>query len=157
MTVPIALKYILLNRLGHQKMARRLAGTIIIDGTDDEFWPQRDEHTHRVFNVETILNTDQPASTIDVPDVRWGGECRVELKLLARLLDTNAVQIEGNARLFEGTDENTDDLEDEQDFTFIVPTAGTPAFYRLQLKNTEVFGGDHAEIGLSLTNSRLEE
>ena len=138
-------------------MARRLAGTIIIDGTDDEFWPQRDEHTHRVFNVETILNIDQPASTINVPDVRWGDECRVELRLLAKLLDSNAVQIEGNAKLFEGTSENNDDLEDEQDFTFIVPTAGTPAFYRLQLKNTEAFGGDHAEIGLSLTNSRLEE
>ena len=33
-------------------MARRLAGTVIINGTDDESWPQSNEHTNRVFNID---------------------------------------------------------------------------------------------------------
>lgn len=134
-------------------MARRLAGTIIIDGTDDEYWPKKDEKVHRQYNMETILTAGQPASVIETPDVKWGGECRVELKVTARVVNTGEVQIEGNAKLFEGTSENTNDLEDEKVFSFTVPKGGRPAHHRVNLKNTETGGGDHAEISLSFTNS----
>ncbi|MBA2748330.1 MAG: hypothetical protein H0U45_06235 [Tatlockia sp.] len=32
-------------------MARRLAGTVIINGTDDENWPQSDEKVNRVLTT----------------------------------------------------------------------------------------------------------
>lgn len=134
-------------------MARRLAGTVIVNGTDDENWPESDEHVHRVFNVEMVLDVGQPASAMDISDVRWGGECRVELRLTARVVDNNTVQIEGNAKLFEGTSENTDDLEDEKVVSFTVPKGGRPAHHNIQLRNSGTGGGDHAEIGLSFTNS----
>ncbi len=35
-------------------MPRRLAVTFIIDGTDDESWPENDEQVHRSFDVETL-------------------------------------------------------------------------------------------------------
>ncbi len=138
-------------------MARRLAGTVIINGTDDEYWPQSDEKVHRVYNVEMVLDTGQPASAIEIPDVRWGGECRVELRLTARSVDRGTVQIEGNAKLFEGTSESTTDLEDEKVVSFTVPRGGRPAHHGIQLRNTEIGGGDHAEISLSFTNSIVEE
>ena len=134
-------------------MTRRLAGTVIIDGTDDEFWPQSDETVHRVFNVQMMLDDGQPASAIDIPDVRWGGECRVEVRLTARVVSGNTVQIEGNAKLFEGTSENTTDKEDEQVVSFTVPKGGVAAHHGIQLRNTGTGGGDHAEISLSFTNS----
>jgi hypothetical protein len=137
-------------------MTRRLAGTVIINGTDDENWPESDEKVHRVFNVAMVLDAGQPASAMDIPDVRWGGECRVELRLTARVVSNNAVQIEGNAKLFEGTSENTDDVEDETVVSFTVPKGGVPAHHNIQLRNSGTGGGDHAEIGLSFTNSIVE-
>lgn len=61
-------------------MSRRLAGTVVINGTDDENWPESDERISRVFNVSMVLGVDQPAQEMEVPDVRWGGECRVEAR-----------------------------------------------------------------------------
>jgi len=137
-------------------MTRRLAGTVIIDGTDDEFWPQSDEKVHRVFNVQMMLDEGQPASAMDIPDVRWGGECRVEVRLTARVVSGNTVQIEGNAKLFEGTSEDTTDKEDEQVISFTVPKGGEAAHHGIQLRSTGTGGGDHAEISLSFTNSLVE-
>lgn len=137
-------------------MTRRIAGTVIIDGTDDEYWPQSDEKVHRVFNIQMMLDEGQPASAMDIPDVRWGGECRVEVRLTARVVPGNAVQIEGNAKLFEGTSEDTNDKEDEQVVSFTVPKGGVAAHHGIQLRSTGAGGGDHAEISLSFTNSLVE-
>lgn len=142
-------------------MARRLAGTVIVNGTDDENWPESDERVHRVHNVSMVLNVDQPAQAVDIPDVRWGGECRVEVRLTARAVGNGNIQVEGNAKLFEGTSEDTTDLEEEKVVTFTVPrtTASNPnaTHHFVQLRNEGVGGGDHAEIGLSFTNSLIEE
>jgi len=137
-------------------MARRLAGTVIIDGTDDELWPQSDEVSHRSVNVQMILDEGQPAAAIDIPDVRWGGECRVEVRLTAKVVAGNTVQIEGNAKLFEGTSEDTTDKEDDQTVSFTVPKGGIAAHHGIQLRSTGSGGGDHAEIKLSFTNSLVE-
>lgn len=138
-------------------MARRLAGTVIIDGTDDEYWPQSDEFVHKAFNVQTVLDIGQPTSALDIEDVRWGGECRVEVRLTARVVGAGEIQIEGNAKLFEGVSEDTTDLEDQQVFSFTVARGGIAAHHTVQLRSTGAGGGDHAEIGLSFTNSLVEE
>jgi hypothetical protein len=100
-------------------MTRRLSGLVIVDGTDDEYWPQSDERVHREFPVQMVLEVNQPASAIEIPDVRWGGECRVEVRLTARALAEGVVQIEGNAKFFEGTSEGTQDLADEKNVSFL--------------------------------------
>lgn len=138
-------------------MPRRLAGTVRIDGTDDENWPETDEVVHKTFTINLVLDDGQPATALDIPDVKWGGECRVEVRVTARIVDKGRVQIEGTAKLFEGASENTDDLEDEQTVTITVPRGGAPVHQMVQLRSTGVGGGDHAEIGFSLTNSVVEE
>lgn len=142
-------------------MARKLSGIVFIDGTDDENWPFDDEHVSRSFPLNATLDIDQPAVALDIPDVRWGGECRVEVRVTARAVGRGEIQIEGNAKLFEGTSENTSDLEDEKVVTFLVPrtTGKNPnaANHNIQLRNAGVGGGDHAEIGFSFTNAVLEE
>jgi len=138
-------------------MQRRVAGTVIIDGTDDEIWPESDEATHQVRAIEMVLSSDQPAVAMDIEDVRWGGECRVEIRVTARVLDDNQVQVAGDAKLFEGTSEDTPDMEDRQVVEFIVPKGGRPAHHFVQLRSTGVGGGDHAEITFSLTNSVVED
>jgi hypothetical protein len=138
-------------------MPRRLAGTVRIDGTDDEYWPKEDEVIHKTFTINLVLDDGQPTTALDIPDVRWGGECRVELRLIAKIVDNGRVQVEGSAKLFEGSSENTTDLEDEQTVTITVPRGGTPVHHTVQLRSTGIGGGDHAEIGFSLTNSVVEE
>ena len=133
---------------------RRIAGTVIIDGTDDEFFS--DEHGHLKQNVDAILNGGQPASVIKVPYLRWGGECRVELQLTAQVVQKDAVQITGTAKLFEGTSESTNDLEDTKQINFTIPKGGIPAHRQINLVSTEIGGGDHAEIRITLTNSIFE-
>lgn len=142
-------------------MARKLSGIVFVNGTDDEYWPFNDEHVSRSFPVNTVLNIDQPAVALDVPDVRWGGECRVEVRVTARAVGRGEIQIEGNTKLFEGTSEDTQDLAEEKVVTFLVPrtTQGNPGptHHNVQLRNTELGGGDHAEISFSLANSIVEE
>ena len=47
-----------------------LADTVIIDATDDEWWPQSDEKVHRSFTVDMVLDENQPANWIEIPHVR---------------------------------------------------------------------------------------
>lgn len=127
-----------------------------MDGTDDENWPWSDEHGHAEQGVDTVLDVGQPASVISVTPLRWGGECRVELDLTAQVVQKNAVQILGEARLYEGTSENTDDLEDRRQVSFTVPKGGKPVRRQINLRNSGLGGGDHAEIRITLTNSIWE-
>ncbi|MBW4444301.1 MAG: hypothetical protein KME10_24380 [Plectolyngbya sp. WJT66-NPBG17] len=138
-------------------MTRRVAGIVVIDGTDDETWPFSDEHGHLEKGVDTILDEGQPASVITVPALRWGGECRVELEMLAQVVQNNAVQITGTAKLFEGTSEDTDDLEDQRQVNFTVPKGGIPVRRQINLRNSGIGGGDHAEIYITFTNSIYEQ
>lgn len=136
-------------------MSRRIAGIVIIDGVDDETFGAN-ETTHVERTVDTVVNSDQPISVMSVRH-GWGGECRVELELTARLIGTGTVQIEGVAKLFEGTSEDTTDLEEQKGISFIVPKGGIPAHQTIVVSNSGFGGGDSATIKCSLTNSLIED
>lgn len=138
-------------------MARRLAGTIRIDGVDDENWPEEDERVQKTFSINVVLDEGLPATALDIADVVWGGECRVEVRVVARVVAEGRVQVEGTAKMFEGTSESTTDLEHEQTVSIVVPRGGVPAHQVVQLRSVGTGGGDHAEVGFSLTNSLVEE
>ena len=138
-------------------MQRRLAGIVIMDGVDDEWWPQSDETAHAEQPIQLVLETGQPAAMLDVPPMRWGGECRVEVAVNAQVIGTGQIQVRGVAKLFEGTSEDTMDLEDSKEVSFVVPKGGVPAHHHVSLHSTGAGGGDNASIRISLTNSILEE
>jgi hypothetical protein len=135
---------------------RILVGTVRIEGTDDEWWPQSDEHVAKEFPVHTILSDNQPAATVQIPHVGWGGECRVEMDLEAVLGSNKEIKVTGEARLYEGTTESTDDLEDTKGIDMTVPRLTVnhtdASTEMVQLRNTETWGGDHAEIYLRFLN-----
>ena len=138
-------------------MQRRLAGILIIDGVDDEWWPQEDERAHAEVPVQMILDTGQPASYIEIPHLKWGGECRVEVSLTAQVIGTGQIQVKGEAKLFEGSSEDTTDLEDSKIVGFVVPKSGIPAHHNIALLSTGAGGGDSADIKISFTNSMIED
>lgn len=143
-------------------MARLLSGTVFINGTDDESWPFDDEIVSTTRPVNGVyLDINQPAVGLNIEPVRWGGECRVEIQLTARVVEGEQIRIEGDVKLFEGTSENTQDLEEEKRVDFLVPKTTRnqplPARYDVQLNSRGIGGGDHAEISFSFTNHIVEE
>jgi hypothetical protein len=144
-------------------MARLLQGQVGINGVDDESWPFSDERISLVRSVNGVyLDHAQPAVQLDIPDVRWGGECRVEVRVNARVVDNDQLQVEGNVKLFEGDSENTQDLEEERGVSFLVgrSTRGNnfaAAHHNVRLTSRGIGGGDYADIAFSFTNTLAEE
>lgn len=134
---------------------RRVAFMIRIEGTDDETFA--DEDTRRSFNRVVMLSTDHPTAPISVPDVRWGGECRVEIEMEATLLADGRVSVHASGDLYEGDSDDSNDLEDEESINFAVPKGGKPVKHDIKLRNRGWGGGDHAEIAITVTNSLDEE
>ena len=137
----------------HPKTRRRLAGLIIIHGVDDESWPWEDEKITATRTLELYLDVTQPSAQLQVRDVRWGGECRVEVGGVVKMTNDGSVLVEAETRFYEGTSESSMDKEDEASITILVPTDQGPAHRTVKLRNTEPGGGDHATVKFSFTNS----
>jgi uncharacterized protein with LGFP repeats len=109
------------------------------------------EHAAGERNNETVLTSDNPAQVMEFV-MRMGGEIRVELRVNAQVLLSGDVRVQCRADLFEGTSENTDDLDGVEEHTFIVPRDGSvsPNF---RVRNTDEGDDDFADISLHLVNS----
>ncbi len=134
-------------------MTRRVTVSATIDGVDDETFGSN-EFGHAEFTRETILADSQPQNLMEM-ECRWGGECRVELRLLGQKLDNNDVRVTGEALLFEGTSEGTNDLDGRKAFNFLIPRGKTIS--DAQTVNNDDEGGDYATIKLTATNTIVED
>lgn len=137
-------------------MARRVFATVIITGIDDE-WHKKDVPVYRAYKRERIFDGSNPIDNFDIPHVRWGDECRVEVDMTGRLVDDGHVNMEVAVRFYEGTSENTEDLADDKTISFRVPQGGRPVTRTISLYNSEPFGGDWVKVELALTNSLAED
>ncbi|KAH7199090.1 uncharacterized protein B0J16DRAFT_331572 [Fusarium flagelliforme] len=109
-----------------------------------------------IFGRVILTQQDVPENFITLKK-GWGGECRVEITLTARLLAQQRVLVTVNGKLFEGTDESTGDLEDEQNASAVVPRGGIPVPFSMSLYSSGVGGGDSATVSLSFTNTVVED
>lgn len=140
---------------GVPRMPIRFRGSIRVRGTDDEMWPQSDEHVDRSKNISFVYLLDGRPVRFSPYHVRWGGECRVEVDLAARLVRLGEVEMMVRTKLFEGTSESTNDLEDVETRRFRLnypPTKnslGNTVSRVIELRNTEPNGGDTATIELN--------
>ena len=81
-----------------------------------------------------------------------GEEVRLEIDLVLELLDDLSIKVEVTARLFEGADCDTNDLEDTIKEVIHLPR-GAFHKWRYKLVNSEPFGNDSADITLTFRNS----
>ena len=120
---------------------------------DDESWPWDDETARRTVFMTGIrvgpFDTHAERSQIE----RMGGEVRVELYLEFDWRPDSSIDISYEARLYEGTTEDTTDLEDTVTGTINVPRDRTERL-TIGLVNRGFGGGDTADITLSITNDR---
>jgi hypothetical protein len=150
---------------------RLLRGSVRVDGKDAENIGS-DQYIHETRELgETgqgegrLLIENQDTFLPEVRYFTWGGECRVEVDVHARLLpkvpSDQAIHIWGEARFYEGDSEWTSELEDRRGFEFHVPriAGGAPPIrYPVSLKNPVHVGADDwANVTFTLFNEREPE
>jgi hypothetical protein len=125
---------------------RRISVTGSMRIVDDENWPETDERKTIGINTQAFVNST--FSTVLRASGCAGDEVRVELTLTGMGLENGAVLIDGYARLFEGTDCGTDDLEDDAEVHLLVPP-GRNVFHVIPLDDS----AGSARIPLTITNN----
>lgn len=139
---------------------RLVNGRVEITGVDDE-WPGSDEVSGMRWEEFTFGVLDWTGSAEDrvgplSVELRWGGECRVEVDLWAAVItDGGTVELTGEARLYEGDSEDTRDLEQALPILLTV-LKGRPAHLDVRLESQGIGGGDNATVSLNFTNSAYE-
>ncbi|CAM5556972.1 hypothetical protein STENM223S_11123 [Streptomyces tendae] len=146
---------------------RQLQGSVRVDGKDAEVIGS-DEFIHESREVDRTLLVDQDTLIPEVHRWTWGGECRVEVDMHAKLfpvggpgVDGNRIEVSGQARFYEGESVDTPEQEDSEDFFIVVPRSflGSPAIVsQVDLFNPETVGQDDwARVTFSLKNRQVEE
>lgn len=95
----------------------------IIVEDDEDFGG--DPRKHKLEFGDVVVGNEDVPQTLLNSRIGVGGEVRSELELYARRQDATSVHIDGIARLFEGTSENTGDLEESREISLTVPLSQT--------------------------------
>ena len=117
-----------------------VGGSISIEGVDDEPWPLDDEKINRSggFGPQVFNSVDEYylAREGPVAEFKWGGECRVEVYLSSRkIVEGSHIEMAANVFFFEGTTEDTRDIDDFRCLDFDIPLTGSEEKVRLKLEN----------------------
>ena len=127
---------------------------IIIDfrGVDDESWPANDEvEDPGPEYLELELGPDKLVNSYS-RTYHWGGEVRVVYTITVRLLVTNAIDVDIQGMLYEGTSEDTKDLDGVGNFRFIVD-AGQSKASLLTIRNTDEDADDSGTLAVTVENA----
>lgn len=124
-----------------------------------DFWGRDKENfgPDEIYNpgpeyLELDLGPDKRVST-SARTYRWGGELRTEYTITLRLVANNAIEVAVKGKLFEGTSEDTTDLDGQGAVTFQVP-AGQTVGATLTIKNTAESDDDAGVLSISVKNVR---
>lgn len=83
----------------------------------------------------------------------WGGEVRVEYRITVRLLLNNTMDVQVQGTLYEGTSEDTKDLDGQGDLSFQVGVGKTTGA-TLTITNTDEDDEDAGVLSISVKNVR---
>ena len=138
---------------------KEVYGTVSINGVDYETWGSNDT-IYEDRGVSIYVGAREEYSYTPLTAFKWGGECRVEVDIGARDVTVNSrgeieIEMSAKVRLFEGTYEETDDLEDEETIYFTVGPEFTDE--KVTVRNRGVFGGDHATVFFNLAGPIVAE
>lgn len=137
---------------------RNVSGSLTISGVDDE-WPGGDETAAMTWPEiwwGGLTYTEPPEPAPLYFELKWGGECRVEVDLAATVVNrTGTVELRGSARLYEGDSEDTRDLEEEEPIVLTL-LKGRVTRHTVQLESQGVGGGDRATVEMTFVNTADE-
>jgi hypothetical protein len=131
---------------------RRVTAVVSFEGQDYENFGSN-EYPAPINTSRTIILSDALPQNLVGFVSKWGGECRAEFNLLAQRLDNSDVHLRGVLKLFEGTSEDTDDLDGIREFEFICPRSATVPFEAF-VRNDDEDDDDWARVHVLVTNNR---
>lgn len=129
---------------------RKVEVSGMISAMDHETFGSNERESAPVSGVALVSSEGLPSELVKM-SLGVGGEVRVDLELNVSISANDFVRINGSAKLFEGDDENTQDLEDEE-LVNIQVAPDHPRELKIDLANTGFGGGDTANIVLTFTN-----
>jgi hypothetical protein len=130
---------------------RRITVTASFEGQDYEIWGSN-EYPPPFNTTRTLILTDYNPQGLLNFQSRWGGECRAEFNtLVQRVGDGKDVRIYGELKLFEGTSEDTDDLDGVTVIDFICPRSATLP-YEAFVRNNDENDDDWAKVKMTVSN-----
>ncbi|MEY2848264.1 MAG: hypothetical protein RI885_929 [Actinomycetota bacterium] len=133
---------------GEPEVRRRVTINAHMELTDDETFGSN-EHGSGDKSGEVVVTNGSPQEIINMV-VTAGGEMRVELPINVQARSNGDTKATGTAKLFEGTSEQTDDLDGQLDVDFLIPRDGFVS-KDYTIRNTDE-GGDFATIKLTASN-----
>jgi len=124
-----------------------------------DFWGRDEEN----FGSDEILDPGPEYFELELgPDklvnsanrtYKWGGEMRVVYKITVRLLVNNTIDVQVQGTLYEGTSEDTSDLDGQGDLTFHAGVGQTSGA-TLTITNTDEDDDDAGVLTISVKNVR---
>jgi hypothetical protein len=129
---------------------RNVTVTASFEGQDYETFGSN-EYPPPFNTTRTVFLTDDMAQGLLNFHMRWGGECRAEFNVLAQRLNSGDVRIYGDLKLFEGTSEDTNDLDGVTGVDFIVPKSSSMP-YEAYVRNNDENDDDWAKVKMVVSN-----
>lgn len=133
---------------GVPEVRRRVTINAHMDLTDDETFGSN-EHGSGDKSGEVVVTNGSPQEIINMVTTA-GGEMRVELSINVQVRENGDTKATGVTKLYEGTSEQTDDLDGTIDVDFLIPRDGIIS-KTYTVRNTDE-GGDFATITLTSSN-----
>jgi hypothetical protein len=130
---------------------RKVTVSASFEGQDYETFGSN-EYPPPFNTIRTVILTDDMPQGLMNFQIRWGGECRAEFNtLIQRLGNGKDVRIYGDLKLFEGTSEDTDDLDGVTVIDFVCPKSTTLP-YEAFVRNNDENDDDWAKVKMTVSN-----
>jgi hypothetical protein len=120
------------------------------NGVDDETLASNESHHPGPETDEIELGPDKLTNSTNFT-YKWGGEVRAEFDLKATLQPDGSIQVLVDGRLYEGTSENTDDL-DGSGYMQLSATKDSTAAGILRVNNTDENAPDYGQLAVAIRN-----
>jgi hypothetical protein len=129
---------------------RKVTVTASFEGQDYETFGSNEYPPPFNTTRMVILTNDMPQGLLNFQS-RWGGECRAEFNTLVQRLTSGDVRVYGELKLFEGTSEDTDDLDGVTGIDFICPKSSTLP-WEVYVRNNDENDDDWARVRMTVSN-----
>jgi hypothetical protein len=129
---------------------RKVIVTASFEGQDYETFGSNEYPPPFNTSRMVILTNDMPQNLLSFQN-RWGGECRAEFNTLIQRMTNGSVRIYGELKLFEGTSENTNDLDGVTAIDFICPKSSTLP-WEVFVRNNDENDDDWAKVKMLVSN-----
>lgn len=134
---------------GSLEVRRRVVASANMRLTDDETFGSN-EHGEASGFGEIVVTNSNPQEVMPKVIGTAGEEVRVELRLVGQALTNGDVRITGKVELYEGTSDQSDDLDGDEDIAILIPRDEFRS-YSMRVRNEDE-GGDFADITMNFSN-----